>query len=57
LAQGNLQGAIRLEQLCNDLADTHQFDILCGYPSSSFLGEGDRSFEDIRAQHSAVHSR
>ena len=57
LEQGNLQAAVRLEQLCDDLADTHQFDVLCAYPSSSFLEKGERFLEEIRSQHSAVHSR
>lgn len=58
LAQGNTRGAIRLEQLCSNLAYTHEFDILCAYPSSSFQGEKNESaFETICAEHTAVYSR
>jgi len=58
LAQGNAEGAILLEQLCNNLADTHEFDILCAYPFSGFQGEKNESaFKTICAEHTAVHSR
>jgi DNA-binding NarL/FixJ family response regulator len=58
LAQGNEKAAIRLEQLCNDLAHMHELDILCAYPSSSFNGGKDgRAFKTICAEHSAVYSR
>jgi DNA-binding NarL/FixJ family response regulator len=58
LAQGNAEGAIRLEQLCNNLADTHEFDILCAYPLSSFQGEqNERAFKTICAEHTTVYSR
>ena len=58
LAQGNSEGAIRLEQLSNDLANMHELDILCAYPSSSFHGSKDgRAFKSICAEHTAVYSR
>ena len=58
LTQGNAEGAIRLEQLCNNLANTHEFDILCAYPFSSFQGEKNESaFKPICAEHTAVYSR
>jgi hypothetical protein len=58
LAQGNEKAAIRLEQLCNDLAHMLELDILCAYPSSSFNGGKDgRAFKTICAEHSAVYSR
>jgi DNA-binding NarL/FixJ family response regulator len=31
-AQGKSAAAIRLEQLCDELADTHEVDVLCAYP-------------------------
>jgi hypothetical protein len=39
LEQGNAEGAIRLEQLCSNLANTHEFDILCAYPFRGFQGK------------------
>ena len=57
-AEGKTDAAIRLEQLCNDLAKAHEADILCAYPLSSFHGEEDeRAFQSICAEHSAVYSR
>jgi DNA-binding NarL/FixJ family response regulator len=47
--------AIRLEQLCNDLSKSHEVDILCAYPLSSFHCEEDKQqFKRICAYHSAV---
>jgi DNA-binding NarL/FixJ family response regulator len=58
LAQDNAEAAIRLEQVCNDLAKEHELDILCAYPSSSFSGGKDeRTFKNICAEHTAVYSR
>jgi DNA-binding NarL/FixJ family response regulator len=58
LTQGNAEGAIRLEQLCSNLANTHEFDILCAYPSDGFQGErNERAFKTICAEHTAVYSR
>jgi CheY-like chemotaxis protein len=57
-AQGQADKAIKLEQICNDLAQAHQVDILCAYPASGMHGEqqGD-AFKRICAEHSAVFSR
>lgn len=56
--EGRTDAAIRLEQLCNDLTRTHDVDILCAYPLSSFRGEEDgHDFRNICSKHSAVHSR
>src|SRR5215472_4519648 len=35
-AAGNIDGALRLEQLWNDLATTHAFSLRCAYPMSGF---------------------
>jgi DNA-binding NarL/FixJ family response regulator len=35
-AEGKVDAAIRLEQLCDELAKTHKVDVLCAYPTSSF---------------------
>jgi hypothetical protein len=56
LAKGKRDAAIRLERLGKDLAKTHDVDILCAYPLSSFHGEEDQQvFETICAEHSAVY--
>ena len=47
-AQGNADAAIRMEQLCNQLAKRYDMDILCGFSLSSFYREEDReTFEKI----------
>ena len=54
-AEGKTDAAIRLEELCNDLAKTHEVDILCAYPLSSIHGkEDEQGFQRICAEHSAV---
>ena len=37
-AEGKTDAAIRLEQLCGDLAKTHGVDVLCAHPLSGFPG-------------------
>jgi len=55
---GKGEAAIRLEQLWNEIAETHDVNILCGYPLGSFHGEQDSQiFQRICAEHSAVHAR
>ena len=55
---GKGEAAIRLEQLWNKLAETHDIDILCGYPLGRFHRVQDSQiFQQICAEHSAVHSR
>ena len=57
-AEGKEDAAIRVEQLCNDLAETHKVDILCAYPLINFEGKEDRYvFQSICAEHSAVYSQ
>ena len=54
-AEGNAEGAIRLEQLWNDLARTHAFNLQCAYPISGFDQHDHRdSFLKICNEHSAV---
>jgi len=56
--EGKADAAIRFEQLGNDLAETHDVDILCAYPLSSFHGrEDEHIFQSVCAEHSAVHSQ
>ena len=57
-AEGQTDAAIRFEQLGNDLAKTHEVDILCAYPLSSIQGgEDEHVFQCICAEHSAVYSQ
>lgn len=54
-AEGNAEGAIRLEQLWNELAKTYSFSLRCAYPMSSFCREEHgESLLKICAEHSAV---
>jgi DNA-binding NarL/FixJ family response regulator len=50
-AEGKTDEAIQLEQLGNELAKTHDLDILCLYP----MPESDAALERICAEHSRVH--
>jgi signal transduction histidine kinase len=52
---GNPEGAIRLEQLWNDLAVAHDLSLLCAYAMSNFQGERQqRRFMDVCRQHARV---
>jgi hypothetical protein len=54
-AEGKADAAIRVERLWDQIATTHEVDILCGYALSSFHGEEDEQvFQSICAEHSAV---
>lgn len=56
-AEGKRDAALRLEQLCNELAKTHEVDLLCAYPIGGIQGEeGELALQSIYAEHSAVHS-
>jgi len=56
LEQGNVEGAIRVEQLFDTIVRTHDVDLLCGYLSSTFQSrESNQAFERVCAEHSAVH--
>ena len=55
-AEGKTDAAIRLEQLCNELAKTQDVDILCVYPS--LCGEeAEQAFKSLCAEHTALYSR
>lgn len=57
-AQGNAEGAIRLEQLWDRFAAAYSVDILCHYPVSSFATrKNNQMFQRIFAGHSAVHGQ
>jgi PAS domain S-box-containing protein len=52
---GNSDGALRLEQLWNQIAQSHSFSLVCGYPLTSFYREEHaEAFQKICAEHSAV---
>ena len=52
---GNFDGALKLEQLWNDLARTHSFQLHCAYPMKGFDREGhSQAFLNICAEHSHV---
>lgn len=57
-AQGNAEAAIQMEKLGNQLTQSYNVDILCGYRLSSFhQGQGSHIFERICTEHSLVYSR
>jgi signal transduction histidine kinase len=52
---GNTEGAIRLEELWNDLAATYSFSLLCAYAMGNFYkATHDHAFRDVCRQHSRV---
>jgi PAS domain S-box-containing protein len=54
-AEGNVDAALRLEQLWNDLSRVHSFDLHCAYPMKSFNRKGHtQSFLRICAEHAQV---
>ena len=54
-AEGKTEAALQIEHKCNDLAKTHNIDILCAYPLVEDEGT-ERSFERISAAHTAGRS-
>jgi CheY-like chemotaxis protein len=55
-AKGMAEGAIRLEQLWDGVAETYGVDILCGYPVNGFQREENKQiFQRICAEHSTVY--
>ena len=54
-AEGNVEGAIQLEKLGNDLAKTHEVDILCAYPLSLHIQKDGHAFRTVCEEHSAVY--
>jgi signal transduction histidine kinase/CheY-like chemotaxis protein len=52
---GNPEGAIRLEELWNDLAEHYTFNLLCAYPMGNFYSESHAAhFEHVCRTHSHV---
>jgi len=55
VAERNSKGAIRLEQLWNQVAHSHSFSLLCAYPMREFYGkEHSSAFQKICDEHAAV---
>ena len=52
MADGLEAAAIRLETLWNELANTHDFKLLCGYSMGNFYKGA--ALDDIRGQRSHV---
>ena len=53
--EGNTDGAIRLEELWNDLAASHSFSLLCAYEMNNFTRESHSpGFEAICRRHAHV---
>jgi excisionase family DNA binding protein len=52
-ADGNRAGAIRLEELWNDLQRRHKFTLFCAYPMSGFADD-EHGLGDVCATHSRV---
>jgi DNA-binding response OmpR family regulator len=55
-AEGKTDEAIRLEQLCNDLAKTQEVDILCVYPLPHGQ-EDDPALKSVCAEHTTANFR
>src|ERR1700687_650381 len=53
--EGNIDAAIRLEQLWNELAKKHSFSLRCAYPMANFRGKkNSQPLVRVCAEHSAV---
>jgi hypothetical protein len=55
-AEGNVNAAIQLEEVGNDLAQSYDVEIMCAYPLSSFTKEQTGAYQRICAEHTAVYS-
>jgi signal transduction histidine kinase len=54
-AEGNVTGALQLEELWNELAATENFDLFCAYPMRGFMRPEDVvRFEEVCNAHSRV---
>jgi hypothetical protein len=52
--QGNVDGALALEDLWNKLAERHEFRLFCAYPTRLFEGDDLSPITEVCARHSAV---
>jgi DNA-binding NarL/FixJ family response regulator len=55
--QGNVEAAIQMEKLGNELANLYDVNILCGYSLAGVGGMQSPTFQRICAEHSAVYSQ
>jgi hypothetical protein len=54
-ADGNREGAVRLEKLWNKIGESQPFTLFCAYPMHGFRGDGNSGhFEDVCHEHSHV---
>jgi diguanylate cyclase (GGDEF)-like protein len=54
-AEGNVEGAVRLERLCEGLFEHRTSSVLCAYPMSAFPDEGHRAaFHAICTAHARI---
>ena len=54
-AQGNHEAAIQLEHLWDEIARSHDIDILCGYLLKDVRSKDSYAFQRVSAQHSDTH--
>jgi signal transduction histidine kinase len=55
IEQGNLAAAVHLEELWNELGQTHAFSLLCAYPMAGFSGEArGELFRNVCGTHAHV---
>lgn len=54
-AEGNVNAAIRLEEVGNDLTESNDVEIMCAYPLGSVHGEDSDAYDRICAEHTAVY--
>jgi len=54
-AGGNLKAAMQIEELCNDLAQLYEVEILCAYPLNSVEEQDSNAQERIAALHTASY--
>lgn len=54
--EGNVAGALQLEELWNELAERHDFSLLCGYPTTALDAAPLRDAGDVCALHTDVHA-
>ena len=52
-AGGNLKAALQIEEVCNDLAQLYEVEILCAYPLDSVQEQDSTAQECIAAVHTA----
>ncbi len=55
-SRGDIAGALELEELWNDLAHSHSFSLLCGYPTTTLSGAGLDDIRRICQLHDSVHA-